>query len=366
MGDVNLANLDVLILGETHAGLSTTGPLVKVEEATATKFLTKNWDPIERVKNWDVIERVAEKRGVIICVEGALSLPISVERESDTAYQLLGIPDDLKKRISELTRKGQMHVVGLEHPVTRMVEVLEHEDHDPEPALLQQVQTTDVGNHIVDLLQHSRDQGITDHTPLAFRNIKADKKLSDLKNIMPSLQELMKIASHHENWKGMRETAQTAIKACGEWTYVRLQGNMFLASMAHARYQEYQSSGHPQPLLIVIVGANHCGDWPALNITSVGTFLSQKHLKVETLIIQDQGRVADETGTLPCPETLKSVNKNVKNIKSGNQVHLVAMKPCDPRRAAQFGTFNLIYKDGASVVQEDMKEVESKQEAPFQ
>jgi hypothetical protein len=194
----------------------------------------------------------------------------------------------------------------------------------------------------------------------------ADKRLSDLKNIMPSLQELMKIAIHRENWKGMRKTAQTAIKACGGWTYVRLQGNMFLESMAHARYQEYQSSGHPQPLLIVIVGANHCGDWPALNITSVGTFLSQKHLKVETLIIQDQGRVADETGTLPCPETLKSVNKNVKNIKSGNQVHLVAMRPCDPRRAAQFGTFNLIYKDGASVVQEDMKEVESKQEAPFQ
>ena len=149
MGDVNLANLDVLILGETHAGLSTTGPLVRVEEATATKFLTKNWDPIERVKNWDVIERVknwnaieyaAAARGVVICVEGALSLPISVERESGTAYQLLGISDDLKKRISELTHKGQMHVVGLEHPVTRMVEVLEHEDHDPEPALLQQVQ----------------------------------------------------------------------------------------------------------------------------------------------------------------------------------------------------------------------------------
>ena len=226
--------------------------------------------------------------------------------------------------------------------------------------------TTDVGNHIVDLLQHSRKQAITDHTSQALENMNADKTLSDLKNIMPSLQELMKIASHHENWKGMRETAQTAIKACGEWTYVRLQGNMFLASMAHARYQEYQSSGHPQPLLIVIVGANHCGDWSALNITSVGTFLSQKHLKVETLIIQDQGRVADETGTLPCPETLKSVNKNVKNIKSYNQVHLVAMRPRDSRQTAQFGTFNLTYEDGASVVQEDMKEVESKQEAPFQ
>jgi hypothetical protein len=182
MGDVNLANLDVLILGETHAGLSTTGPLGRVEEATATKFL---------IKNWNAIEHAAAARGVVICVEGALSLPISVERESGTAYQLLGISDDLKKRISELTHKGQMHVVGLEHPVTRMVEVLEHEDHDPEhsngAALLQQVQTTDVGNHILDLLQHSRDQGITDHTPLAFRNIKADKRLSDLKNIMPSL-----------------------------------------------------------------------------------------------------------------------------------------------------------------------------------
>jgi len=73
--------------------------------------------------------------------------------------------------------------------------------------------TTDVGNHIVDLLQHSRKQAITDHTSQALENMNADKTLSDLKNIMPSLQELMKIASHRENWKGMRETAQTAIKS---------------------------------------------------------------------------------------------------------------------------------------------------------